>query len=72
MVMPQKQNETVRLIWSVPHRPFIRSDQSSKRQRSASLPEQMCLRTKQRCEIRSEALAFSEQHKWLGDFKKQN
>ncbi len=42
MFMHQKQNKTAQLIWSVPHRPFIRSDHRSKRPRSESCwPEQM-------------------------------
>ncbi len=69
MFMRQKRNETARLIWIAPHRRFIRSDQSQTARGASSL-EQMRLghaSIKQRCEIQCEALAFSDEHKWLLD-----
>ncbi len=69
MFMRQKRNGTARLIWIAPHGPLIRSDQSQTARGASSL-EQMRLghaSIKQRCESQCEALAFSDEHKWLRD-----
>ncbi len=65
MFMRQKRNETARLIWIAPHRPFIRSDQSQTAARHELTRADVFTHgwdghasTKQRCEIQCEALAF--------------
>ncbi len=69
MFMRQKRNETAQLIWIAPHGPFISLNQSQTARGASSL-EQMRLghaSIKQHCEIQCEALAFSDEHKWLRD-----
>ncbi len=65
MFMRQKRNETTRLIWIAPHRPFIRLDQSQTAARRELTRADAFTRrwdghasTKQRCEIQREVLAF--------------
>ncbi len=68
--MRQKGNETVLLIWSAPHGPFIGSTQSSNGSPALASPEKMRSLAdddKRRCEIQCEAIEFSEEYKWIHD-----
>ncbi len=70
MFMRQKRKETTQLIWIASHGQFICSDHSSNFRGASSLEQTRLLghvNTQQRCEIKWEALEFSEEHKWLCD-----